>query len=34
MSMIKLTINHINKDISMLMNLLIDLRVTAYMIIN
>ena len=34
MSTIKLTVNHVNKDISMLINLLIDLRVTAHMIIN
>ena len=32
--MIKLTVNYINKDILMLTDLLIDLRVTAHMIIN
>ena len=32
--MIKSTVNHVNKDISMLMNLLIDLKVTAHMIAN
>ena len=31
---IKSIVNHINKDILMLINLLIDLRVTIYMIIN
>ena len=34
MSIIKLTVNYINKDISMLTDLLIDLRVTAHMIVN
>ena len=31
---IKLTVNHINKDILMLTDLLIDLRVTVHMIVN
>ena len=31
---IKLTVNHVNKDILMLTDLLIDLRVTAHMIVN
>ena len=34
MSMIKLTVNHVNKDILMLMNLLIDLKVTVHIIVN
>ena len=34
MSIIKLTVNHINKDILMLIDLLIDLEVIIYMIIN
>ena len=32
--MIKSTVNHINKNISMSINLLIDLRATAHIIIN
>ena len=31
---IKLTVNHINKDILMLINLLIDLEVTVHIIVN
>ena len=34
MLMIKLTVNHVNKDISMSTDLLIDLEVTVHMIIN
>ena len=33
-STIKLTVNHINKDILMSMNLLVDSEVTTYMIVN
>ena len=31
---IKSTVNYVNKDISMLMNLLIDSEVTVHMIVN
>ena len=34
MLIIKLIVNHFNKDILILMNLLIDLKVTAHMIVN
>ena len=34
MSTIKLTVNYINKDISMLTDLLIDSEVTAHIIVN
>ena len=34
MSIIKLTVNHVNKDILMLTDLLIDLRVTVHIIVN
>ena len=34
MLMIKLTVNHVNKDILMLTDLLIDLKVTVHMIVN
>ena len=33
-SIIKLTVNYINKDMLMLTNLLIDLRVTTHIIVN
>ena len=33
-STIKSTVNHVNKDISMLINLLIDSEVTVHMIVN
>ena len=32
--MIKLTVNHVNKDISMSTDLLIDLEVTTHIIVN
>ena len=32
--MIKLTVNHVNKDILMLTDLLIDLEVTVHIIVN